>query len=404
MGKIDLFLENILGRRVRPDLSPLRSALIEAGFSEGDFTKVLVTGTNGKGSTSFIFHSILKIAGLKSGLLTSPHICSVTERIKIDGSLHEEEWIEALENYLPIIRRYSLTYYEITVLLTFHFFRKYGVDTGIMETGMGGRWDGSNVFGGEYGIITSVGLDHSEFLGNSLRQIFIEKVEILRRSRAGVSGVSRKFFREVDFYPPEGIYFFNEDFNYRKGGRISTFRIRDIAFKIPGLSPLPQWHRSVAMALMGAYLILGREALMKKKNEIENSLPLLKIPGRWDLRIIDEKEVLLDVAHNPQAWSRLIQNVYRYFTEGEEPVWIIGVLRDKNWRYLFNKLEGKEVFYVEVGPEERRLTFEMVSDRYPYVRYCPGVKECIAGIRSRKVVVTGSFYTVAQAVCPELKT
>lgn len=162
------------------------------------FKSVHIAGTNGKGSTSHMIASILQEAGYKVGLYTSPHLKDFRERVKINGEMiSEEEVIRFVEDYKTQFEQINLSFFEWTVGLAFDFFAKQEVDIAVIETGLGGRLDSTNVVTPELSIITNIGLDHTQFLGDTLPQIATEKAGIIKTNVPVIIGETQDETQEV---------------------------------------------------------------------------------------------------------------------------------------------------------------------------------------------------------------
>ena len=164
------------------DLGNIVELMKVMGNPENDFKSIHVAGTNGKGSSSHMLASILQEAGYKVGLYTSPHLKSFTERVKINGQeIPEEEVVEFVSRIKPLIEKISPSFFEITVALAFDHFSRNKVDIAIIEVGLGGRLDSTNIITPEVALITNIGLDHQSLLGDTLEKIAIEKAGIIKR-------------------------------------------------------------------------------------------------------------------------------------------------------------------------------------------------------------------------------
>ncbi|MDF1672645.1 MAG: bifunctional folylpolyglutamate synthase/dihydrofolate synthase [Vicingaceae bacterium] len=165
---------------------------------QNKFKSIHIAGTNGKGSTSHMLASILQEAGYKVGLYTSPHLKDFRERVKINGEMISEEevinFVNLFKNQFELI---NLSFFEWTVGLAFDYFAKQGVDIAVIETGLGGRLDSTNVVTPELSIITNIGLDHTQFLGDTLPQIAIEKAGIIKQNIPVVIGETQIETKEV---------------------------------------------------------------------------------------------------------------------------------------------------------------------------------------------------------------
>ncbi|MFC6618450.1 bifunctional folylpolyglutamate synthase/dihydrofolate synthase [Deinococcus radiophilus] len=180
---------------IRPGLERV-SALLEClGHPERQFRVVLVGGTNGKGSVSATLASILQAAGQRTGLFTSPHLLYFSERFVVDGRpVDQAELYAALAELKPHAEQLEATFFEIVTALSCSLFARAGVSWAVMEVGLGGRLDATNVLSPEVSVITSVGLDHTEVLGHTLEAIATEKAGILREGQPAVTAVSEQLW------------------------------------------------------------------------------------------------------------------------------------------------------------------------------------------------------------------
>lgn len=167
---------------LKPDLQNTLALCSALGNPHFKFKSIHVAGTNGKGSTSHMMASILESAGYKTGLYTSPHLKSFTERIRIDGEEIPQEYvIEFVKRIHPMIEKIKPSFFEITVAMAFDYFASQHVDVAVIEVGLGGRLDSTNVITPELSVITNIGWDHMDILGNTLPQIASEKAGIIKK-------------------------------------------------------------------------------------------------------------------------------------------------------------------------------------------------------------------------------
>jgi len=165
---------------------------------ENKFKSIHVAGTNGKGSTSHMLSSVLQEAGYKVGLYTSPHLKDFRERIKINGEMiAESEVIEFVEQYKSKFEAINLSFFEWTVGLAFYYFAKENVDIAIIETGLGGRLDSTNVVSPEVSVITNIGIDHTQFLGGTVQEIAKEKAGIIKTNTPVIIGETQQDTRLI---------------------------------------------------------------------------------------------------------------------------------------------------------------------------------------------------------------
>ncbi|MEN8776245.1 MAG: Mur ligase family protein, partial [Polaribacter sp.] len=161
----------------------------ELDFPEKKFKSIHVGGTNGKGSTSHMLASILQEAGYKVGLYTSPHLKNFTERIRINGKeISEKKVTTFINRHKDFLEKQKLSFFEMTVGLAFDYFANEHVDVAVIEVGLGGRLDSTNIINPELSVITNIGLDHTEMLGNTLPKIAFEKAGIIKKNTTVVIG------------------------------------------------------------------------------------------------------------------------------------------------------------------------------------------------------------------------
>jgi len=174
------------------DLESIHDLSNYLGNPHNQFKTIHVAGTNGKGSTSHIISSILQESGYKVGLYTSPHLKDFRERIKINGVfIPKEDVVQFITHHKEYLELNMLSFFEMTVGMAFYYFEKKNVDVAIIEVGMGGRLDSTNIIDPEISIITNIGLDHTKFLGNTLREIALEKAGIIKLGKTIVIGESQ---------------------------------------------------------------------------------------------------------------------------------------------------------------------------------------------------------------------
>ncbi|MCJ7811891.1 Mur ligase family protein, partial [bacterium] len=194
-----LFLKHAIGMKL--GLENIHLLLERIGHPENRFPSIHIAGTNGKGSTAAILESILREAGFKTGLYTSPHLIDMRERIQINGQwITSEKVICYIQHMKSDIEATHVTFFEILTAMAFLFFSENAVDIAILETGLGGRLDATNVVLPLFSVITGIGLDHTHILGRTLKSIAYEKASIFKPGIPGLIGVnSRKvkvFFNE----------------------------------------------------------------------------------------------------------------------------------------------------------------------------------------------------------------
>ena len=182
----------------RPDLSRMEGFCKYLQYPQHKIKSIHIAGTNGKGSTAHMMTSVLKEHGLKVGLYTSPHLKDFRERIQINGKYIDKEYVvEFVTDHRPYFEAHSLSFFEMTVGLAFCYFSDKKVDVAVIEVGMGGRLDGTNLITPELSIITNIGMDHIQFLGDNLETIAAEKAGIIKRNIHVVIGSTQSETQSV---------------------------------------------------------------------------------------------------------------------------------------------------------------------------------------------------------------
>ena len=276
-----------------------------------DCPVVTVGGTNGKGSTCAMLEAILLQAGYKVGLYTSPHLVDFNERARVAGEIATDEELVAQFAAVEAARGdVSLTYFEFTTLAILRLFAQSGLDAVILEVGLGGRLDAVNVIDADVAIVTSVDIDHTEYLGVTREQIGFEKAGIFRAGRPAICSDPVPPQSLIDHAEAIGadLWLLGRDFNYsgdkqqwNYGGR----SVRRSALGYPGLRGANQLlNACAALAALEAL----RERLPLGAQEVRSGLAMVELPGRFQV-LPGKPTVVLDVAHNPHAVAALAQNL-----------------------------------------------------------------------------------------------
>ncbi len=303
------------------------------------FKSVHVAGTNGKGSTSHMLASIFQEAGYKTGLYTSPHLKDFRERIKINGELiSKESVIDFVKNHQSFFEENQLSFFEMTVGLAFDYFRKEKVDIAIIEVGLGGRLDSTNVILPEVSVITNIGLDHTRFLGNTLEEIAFEKAGIIKPNTPVVIGETypetKKVFQEVAIANSSSIIF------------VEVERVE--AYPIDLLGEYQKKNCKTAIktvdVLKEKEWKITEEALKKGLSKIVANTGLL---GRWQI-LQENPKVICDTAHNKEGLELVLEQLQK---ESFNKLHIVlGVVDDKNLENIL-PLFPKDAAYYYCKPD-----------------------------------------------------
>lgn len=340
----------------KKDLGPTIALCNYLGNPENKFNSIHVAGTNGKGSTSHALASILQEAGYRVGLYTSPHLKSFTERIRINGKeITQEAVIEFVENHKGFMEEISPSFFEMTVAMAFDYFAREKVDIAVVEVGMGGRLDSTNVITPLLSIITNIGLDHVQFLGTTLGEIAGEKAGIIKEGIPVIIGETHPetspVFTQISKERDAPIYFADQVLTVVAGrGNIPSLQ------KYMLTDPKGE-QITVQVDLLGAYQIRNLPAIFlayQQLNQLGLSIPedSLKsglsritqktgLKGRWQV-LSNSPLTICDTGHNKDAFEAIIRQLTTI--SHNKLFMVLGMVQDKDVDGVL-KLLPKEAEY-----------------------------------------------------------
>jgi dihydrofolate synthase / folylpolyglutamate synthase len=378
-----------------------------------------IAGTNGKGSTAAMLASILTASGYRTGLYTSPHLIDFTERIRIDGvKIRTEDVIRYTKQLKPLIEKHKATFFEATTAIAFQYFADQKIDVAVIETGLGGRLDATNIVNPILSIITNIGKDHTEHLGNSLSEIAYEKGGIIKYKTPCITGASETLgvFKEIAKNNRSPLIYVEKKSsieiqdNSLQGLKVNLAtnnnKYNDLIVSLSG----EHQGRNLQVAILAAeYLITkGSFSRISKKTIHEGLNAIQKFTGlRGRLDAIKTSPLIIaDVAHNPDGIKRLCSALQKMFTN--KFVIIFGVMRDKHYVDMMNKLASIGRFFIVVRPDNPRALDVNVIVNILHNRkirsisaqnVSAGIKLGISEIRQNEpILVTGSHYVVGEAM------
>jgi len=372
------------------------------------FPLIVVGGTNGKGSTCAFLEAILGAAGYKTGLYTSPHLLRYNERVRIAGAeVNDADLVAAFEKIDAARGDTSLTYFEFGTLGAMLQFIDAGVEVAILEIGLGGRLDAVNVFDADAAIVTSVDLDHMDYLGDTRELIGFEKAGIYRAGHPAIC---------ADPAPPASLLeharhigadlrCLDQDFSAQREEDHWIFRGRETcwpALPLPAMAGAYQL-RNAAGAL--AVLEAVRDRLPVSEAAIRQGLVAARVRGRFQ-RIASAPDVILDVAHNPEAARALAATLHEQPAAGRTLA-VVGMLADKDAAGVFAALSGEIDAWWACTPKSPRAQdatalaaiLRTLVNRAP-ISVQPDVNTALTEARGAaregdRILVFGSFHTVA---------
>jgi dihydrofolate synthase/folylpolyglutamate synthase len=366
------------------------------GDPQKAYPAIHIAGTNGKGSVSAMIAAALQSNGYKTGLYTSPHLVEFTERIKVNGKEMPREYVkDFMAKISPKVEELQATFFETTTAMAFSYLRDEKIDMAVVETGLGGRLDSTNVL--EHPLvtaITSIGLEHTQYLGDTLEKIAFEKAGIMKPGVPAVVNVKneiKEVFRKRADELNSPLFFTDET-------KTSEY---DIANPFPGEHQNKNL-KTVLIALERSSLKLDSE---KTKNGIENTTRLTGLRGRledypYPPAVAKGKKLILDVAHNPDAFGALRDH---FISIGKRPFVVAGFAKDKDIHSIFPVLkEFAAGFIATQAPHHRALdSDELAGEANKYFDDPISVPDILEAVglalkTNELVLLTGSHYVVGE--------
>lgn len=339
---------------------------------EKKFKSVHIAGTNGKGSTSHILAAILQQAGYKTGLYTSPHLKDFRERIKINGEMiSKQEVVIFVEENKVFIEEISPSFFEATVGLAFEHFAKHKVDIAIIEVGLGGRLDSTNVISPEVSVITNISMDHMDILGDTLQKIAFEKAGIIKKNTPVIIGeyqeeVKQVFIDKAKEQNAELIFATNQ-WHYKDSKIVNGKREIEIYDKEKGLN--------LALDLTGTYQIKNIKTVLstvnqlkKKGFEIDDAVlisalsqvkKLTGLMGRWQT-LAENPLVICDTGHNEDGIKEVLNNIN--LTNFDHLHFVIGMVKDKDISKILSFLPTDATYYFCAPKLERAKPADQLKE------------------------------------------
>jgi dihydrofolate synthase/folylpolyglutamate synthase len=362
-SKAAFVLEELMKRvpenKIRPRLEPTRRAVELLGDPQRSYRVIHITGTNGKTSTTRFIERILREHGLRTGRFTSPHLLKFTERMAIDGEpvsdeilysvyLDIEPILEMVDQELAAQSEAPLTFFEALSVLGFAVFADAPVDVLVLEVGMGGAWDSTNVADGDVAVFTPIGLDHMDRLGNTITEIAETKSGIIKHGALVVSSnqtqEALEVLKQVAGEKAEGHFFLGTDFSVEFHEPTSTGQ-RVMVSGLAGTygpceAPVFGIHQSsnLAVAIAAVEAFLGGGKVPIADDVLRSAVADLSSPGRLQL-VRTEPAILLDGAHNPAGATTLATSLMSEFSD-KPLVGLLAVLSDKDVAGVVSELSG----------------------------------------------------------------
>ncbi|MCE1166079.1 MAG: bifunctional folylpolyglutamate synthase/dihydrofolate synthase [Bacteroidetes bacterium] len=401
---------------IKYDLNNIRTLASLTGNPQRKFKSVHIAGTNGKGSVASVLSSILMEKGVKTGLYTSPHVRDFRERIRVNGKMIPKDYVvKFTEKYYNDIGKITPSFFEATTAMAFRYFAESGVEIAVVECGLGGRLDSTNILKPLVSVITSISIDHTEYLGNNLKSITYEKAGIIKKGvpcviaklRNESAARIKKTCRErkspltesaksvtikVTAEDESGLAF-NASSEY--------YNVKDLRL------PLAGSYQPVNMKTVFGVLdvLSGKYKIRFSESELRRGISKVTKNTGFDFRfraVGKNPYVICDVSHNTEGIKNMRDTLKRFAYKNLYV--IFGMMSDKEYRKCINELEKlngfliltkpaykraaePEMLYAAVGNRKRCVMKPAVKDAYAYASSKAGKRDMI--------LVTGSFFLVS---------
>jgi dihydrofolate synthase/folylpolyglutamate synthase len=366
---------------IKMGLENISSLCEELGNPQNSYQIIHVAGTNGKGSTSIIIHEILAAHGLKVGLYTSPHLIDFRERIRINHTYIDEKYIREFWNRIKSkVLQLKATFFDTTTVLAFEYFRKSGVDIAVIETGLGGRLDSTNIVKPVASVITPIAIDHTKQLGTNLKSIAHEKAVIVKKGSTFFSARQKNsvkdIFNNVSSLP-KNVYYLPDFVSLQQIKLSPTYsqfncrdRVRGITIKKIRLNLAGKFQiDNASLAYLVSRWYLDRSEISFSEQMLRDVLSNIQWDGRLQL-ISKQPDVYLDVSHNYSGFKETVKFISGVSDFSNRSL-LIGLLDDKEYKLIVRLLAKnfKHIFLTE-PVHERALPVSVLSEEF--LRY--GIK------------------------------
>lgn len=392
---------------IKLGLDKIRDFLVNFDDPHHDYDSVLIGGTNGKGSVSTITSNILQEAGYKTGLYTSPHLTFFEERIKVNNeNIDQDSLWKLIDEVKPILEKIEKedaekrpSFFEVLTTLAFMHFSDQDIDIAVLEVGMGGRLDATNVVDNIASVVTNIGMDHSKHLGDTKQKIAYEKAGIIKENNYFVTEEKdeniKQYFREV-CAKRDCIY--NHALERSHDILENPLRLKLPEYgtiEIPGVA---RWQAENALTAITLAEGLADKGYNISKQNIIDTLKKTSLPGRMEI-VSTEPKMMMDSAHNLNGIKALVEGLQT--VDYDRLLLVMGVLGDKDYKGMAEVIDPKtDRLYTGEPVSERKLNSEVLadtfSDKIPKNSHGKGIDALNAAIEDYRegdiILVTGSTY------------
>ena len=342
--------QNIGAGAYKEGLSTTKTLDAYFGHPHTTFQTIHVGGTNGKGSTSHSIAAVLQSAGYKVGLFTSPHLVDFRERIRVNGEMMEEEYVvQFVETHRHFFEPLYPSFFELTTAMAFRYFADQGVDIAVIEVGLGGRLDCTNIIRPLLSVITNISFDHTQFLGVTLKEIATEKAGIIKPGIPIVVGEhgaeSDLVFKEVAIQQNAPLYFAED----------TDICVENISFQLKGDCQKKNLRTiCTALSILQEQLNISSEHI---REGLAHVCDLTHLMGRWQT-LSTAPLTICDTGHNIGGWRYLAKRLQQFIDEGKQVHIIFGMVNDKDITHVVALLPKNARYYFTQASVNRALPAE----------------------------------------------
>ena len=392
--------QRVGGAAYKPGLDNMLRLEEHFGYPQRNFRTIHVAGTNGKGSTAHMLAAILQTAGYRTGLYTSPHLIDFRERIKVDGAMISEQEVIDFARSVRSIDGFRPSFFEITTAMAFDCFARRRVDAAVIEAGLGGRLDSTNIIIPLVSVITNIGYDHTRYLGDTLEKIAVEKAGIIKPGIPVVIGETQPetepIFRQKAHENRAPIVFADQLFPYA-----STVQY---PLDLPG-----HYQEKNLKTVLAAVEVLNREGILciqesAVKEGLRHAARLTGLAGRW--QVLRQKPLTVaDTGHNEAGIREVVKQIAR--TPHDKLYMVFGVVNDKDLAKIWPLLPRKAWYLFTQARIERALPAETLYEQALAQGFSgelvPTVPEAVKRAQiladeEDMIFIGGSTFTVAEAL------
>lgn len=379
----------------KKDLGNIRALMEHLGNPHEKFKSIHVAGTNGKGSTTHMLASIFQESGYKTGLTTSPHLKDFRERIRLNGKICSEEFvIDFVEKNAAFIESLQASFFEVSIAMAFTYFAQEKVDIAIVETGLGGRLDSTNIIMPELSIITNIGLDHTGILGETLSEIASEKAGIIKPNVPVIIGESSTEIQAVFIQKAVDT---NSKIHFAE-----EFIFPNYDSDLKGI-----YQEKNKRTVLTAIEMLNKQGFEISQNAIQSGLKNVisntGLRGRWEI-LQENPTIIADTAHNPHGLAEIQKQLSQ--TNYENLHLVLGFVNDKDVLSILEFFPKDAQYYfcqpdvprkLELGELKKMIPQNLTAEFIPDVRQALEKAKSKAG-KSDLIYVGGSTFVVAEII------